>query len=104
MKSSPGSMIGGIGFTIWVRALHFSRTIAQDLVNLGVVDAQHDGGVGLLEEPARAVDPGRPELAPEQGVDEGAGVLVVHDRNDEFHGAEDSPSGTPRPNGPRRPG
>ena len=27
MKNSPGSMIGGIGFTIWVREWQLSRTI-----------------------------------------------------------------------------
>ena len=38
-----------------------------------------------LRNPPEDVEPGRPELALEQGVDEGAGVFVVHDGHDELH-------------------
>ncbi len=44
---------------------------AHDLVDLGVLDAQEDRGVRLLEEAARAVQTGRAELLLEQGIDEG---------------------------------
>src|SRR4029077_21203478 len=41
-----------------------------------------------LEEPARGVQPGRPMLVLQQGVDQRAGVLVVDDRDDELHRPE----------------
>ena len=41
-----------------------------------------------FQEPARAVQAGGPELLVEQGIDEGAGVLVVDDGDDKLHRAE----------------
>ena len=40
MKNSPGSMIGGIGFTTCVRAWQFSRTMSQDVIDLVVLDTE----------------------------------------------------------------
>ena len=53
-----------------------------------LVDADHDRGVRLLQEAARAGQPRRPEVALEERVDERAGVLGVDDRDDELHAAE----------------
>jgi hypothetical protein len=61
---------------------------SHDLLDLGVVHAEQDGGIGLLEEPAGAVQPGRPVLMCEQGVDQDAGIFVVDNGDDELHGAE----------------
>src|SRR3954454_8832639 len=55
------------------------------LVHVGVLDAEDDRRVRLLEEPARAVETRCPELLVEEGVDEGACVLVVDDGDDELH-------------------
>ena len=88
MKNSPGSMIGGIGLTTWVRDVQFVADDRHHLVDLGVLDAEEDRRIRLLEESARAVQAGRPELLLEQRVDEGAGVLVVDDGDDELHRAE----------------
>ena len=85
MKNSPGSMIGGIGLTTCVRDVQFVADDAHHLVDVGVLDAQDDRRVRLLEEAARALQAGRPELLVEQGVDEGPGILVVDDGDDEFH-------------------
>ena len=57
----------------------------HDVLHLGVVDAKQDRGVGLLEKPARAVQPRGPVACREQGIDEGAGILVVNYRDDELH-------------------
>ena len=40
MKNSPGSMIGGIGLTTWVRAVQFAADDLEDLVDLVVLDAE----------------------------------------------------------------
>ena len=72
MKNSPGSMIGGIGLTTWVRDVQFVADDAHHLVDVGVLDAQDDRRVRLLEEAAGAVESGRAELLVEQGVDEGS--------------------------------
>jgi diguanylate cyclase (GGDEF)-like protein len=58
---------------------------AHDVLHLAVVDAKQDRGVGLLEKPARAVQPRGPVAGGEQGIDEGAGILVVNYRDDELH-------------------
>ncbi len=58
---------------------------ADDVFHLRFVDAKQDRGVGLFEKPARAVQPGGPEAGSEQGIDEGAGILVVNDRDDKLH-------------------
>ena len=88
MKNSPGSMIGGIGLTIWVRAVQFSRTIPRISSTRSSSMPTQDRRVRLLEEPARGVQPGRPVLVLQQGVDQRAGVLVVDDRDDELHRPE----------------
>ena len=90
MKNSPGSMIGGIGFTTWVRALQFSRTIAMTSSTWASSTPTHHGRVRLLEEAARRVQPRGPVLALQQGVDEDARVLVVDDGHDELHRGEHS--------------
>ena len=87
MKNSPGSMIGGIGLTTWVREWQASRTISEHLVDRVVLDAEDHRRVRLLQEAAGARQAGRPELAIQQRVDEGPRVLVVDDRDDEFHAA-----------------
>src|SRR5436190_9206875 len=60
----------------------------HDLVDVVLLDAEDDRRVRLLEESARALQPRRPELLVEERRDEGARVLAVDDRNDEFHPAE----------------
>jgi hypothetical protein len=55
---------------------------SHDVVDLGVVDAKENRCIGLLEEAARTVQPGRPILALEQGIDEDFRVLVVYNRDD----------------------
>jgi diguanylate cyclase (GGDEF)-like protein len=61
---------------------------AEDVIDLGIVDAENDRRVRLLEEATGAVQSRGPEVAVQQGVDEGPRVLVVDDRDDELHGAE----------------
>src|ERR1035437_5668588 len=58
---------------------------AHDVLHLGFVDAKQDRGVGLLEKPACAVQPRGPVAGSEQGIDEGAGILVVNYRDDKLH-------------------
>jgi hypothetical protein len=55
---------------------------ANDLLNLGVFYARQDRGVGLFEEAARAVQPRGAIFVGKQGVDEGAGVLIVNNYDD----------------------
>jgi len=61
---------------------------SEDVVDLGIVDAEDHGRVRLLQEAARAVEASGTEVAVEERVDEGPGVLVVDDRDDELHGRE----------------
>ena len=88
MKNSPGSMIGGIGLTICVRDVQFSRTIAMTSSTSVSSTPSRIVALDCLRKPAGAVQPGRPELLVEQGIDEGPGILVVDDGDDEFHRAE----------------
>jgi hypothetical protein len=59
----------------------------QHLVHLVVLHADEDGGVALLQESAGRVQASCSELALQERVHEGAGVLVVDDRGDELHWA-----------------
>jgi hypothetical protein len=65
--------------------------LADDLegrVHLVILHTKDHRGVGLLEEAARAMQPGGPELAIQERIHQVAGVLRVDDRDDELHGAE----------------
>ena len=82
MKNSPGSMIGGIGLTVWVLEWQLSRTRPMISSTFASSTPTQNRGVRLLQEAAGAVQPRRPMLALEQGIDEDFGVLVVNDCDD----------------------
>jgi hypothetical protein len=60
----------------------------QDVVHGRWVDADKQRGVGLPKEAARAIQAGGPVLTLQQSLDDGAGIIVVDNRDNELHAAQ----------------
>jgi hypothetical protein len=54
-------------------------------VNLGILDADHHGRLAAPQEAAGRGEARRAELCLEQGIDHIVRVLVLHNRDDQFH-------------------
>ena len=58
------------------------------VIDAVVLDPEHDRGVRLLEEATGRVEPCRAVVLLEESVDQGPGILVVDDREDQLHERE----------------
>ena len=66
--ANPGWRPPAVGTkATWTRTI--TADDVEDRVDLGVLDAEDDRGVRLLEEPARAMEPGGAILAVQECVD-----------------------------------